>query len=209
MLSDKQIRMLELLDEKVMNCNKCSLHNNGTAKPFWTPYSRFACIGEAPGANEVREKTPFVGAAGKILTEVLDEVGFDPKDFLIINSVQCRPVRGNSNGKPTESQIKTCISYVRKYLKVIYPEKILCLGNYAKYIFTGNLQGILRERGRFMTSKIGEDYKIPVLFTVHPAYCIYNVEEGMKLLRKDVALFKEKQFPRYDNWLLSEDDFRV
>jgi uracil-DNA glycosylase len=75
---------------------------------------------------------------------------------------------------------------------VIKPEKILCLGNYAKYMFSGNLQGILRQRGHFMEGDIGDGYVFPVLFTIHPAYCIYNREEGTEFLRQDIALFKEK-----------------
>lgn len=210
MLDSKQVRMLELLDRQVDKCNKCDLKPNGTAIPHWTQHSQYAIIGEAPGANEVREQTPFVGPAGKILTDALDEVGFNPRDFLIINTVQCRPVRGNSNGKPNETQIQACQSLLRKYLKVVNPEKILCLGNYAKYIFTGNLQGILRQRGNFMKGKVDDDHEFPVLFTVHPAYCIYNAEEGTALLRKDITLFKEKQFERrFDNWLLSKEDFMV
>lgn len=210
MLTSKQIRMLELLDKKVDKCRECDLKPNGTAIPHWTSYSQYAIIGEAPGANEVREQTPFIGAAGKILTDTLWKVGFNSRDFLIINTVQCRPVRGNANGKPNETQIKKCQSYLRKYLKVIRPEKILCLGNYAKYIFTGNLQGILRERGHFMEGEIGDGYSFPVLFTVHPAYCIYNREEGMEFLYKDISLFKEKSFQRrFDEWLLSEDDFKI
>jgi uracil-DNA glycosylase family 4 len=210
MLTSKQIRMLELLDKQVSNCQRCGLYENGTAIPHWTPESQYVIIGEAPGANEVREQTPFIGPAGKILTENLNRAGFHSKDFLIINTVQCRPVRGNSNGKPNETQIKKCQSYLRKYLKVVKPEKILCLGNYAKYIFTGNLQGILRERGHFMEGDIGDGYVFPVMFTVHPAYCIYNREEGEEYLQKDITLFKKRTFERrFDEWLLSEDDFKI
>ncbi len=202
--------MLELLDQQVEKCVNCGLTINGTAIPHWTPSSRYAIIGEAPGANEVREQRPFIGAAGQILRENLNKAGFDSRDFLIINTVQCRPVRGNSNGKPNETQIKACQPYIRKYLKVIKPEKILCLGNYAKYIFSGNLGGILRERGHFMEGDIGDGYSFPVLFTVHPAYCIYNREEGEAFLKKDIALFRRKSFQRrFDEWLLSEDDFRI
>ena len=201
--------MLELLDQKVDKCNLCSLKSNGTAIPHWTPDSQYAIIGEAPGANEVREQTPFIGPAGQILKEQLWKAGFNSKDFLIINTVQCRPVRGNANGKPNETQIRACQPYLRKYLKVVNPEKILCLGNYAKYIFTNSLQGILRQRGHFMDGNVG-DVVYPVLFTIHPAYCIYNREEGIELLRKDIALFKEKTFERrFDEWLFSEDDFKL
>lgn len=210
MLDPKRIRMLQLLDQQVKNCLLCSLNQNGTAIPYWTPEAKYAIIGEAPGYNEVRKKTPFVGAAGKILTEELSNAGFKASDFLIINTVQCRPVSGNANAKPNTSQIHHCQGYLRKYLKVVDPEKILCLGNFAKYIFSGNLTGILGQRGSFREYKLeGSDKTYPVLFTVHPAYCIYNAEEGTEMLRKDIKLFKDTKFERESDWLLTENDFLV
>ena len=84
------------------------------------------------------------------------------------------------------------------------------LGNYAKYIFSGNLGGILRQRGHFLDGDIGDGYVFPVLFTVHPAYCIYNRDEGMAFLNKDIKLFRERTFERrHDEWLLDEDDFKL
>ena len=214
MLSDKQVRMLQLLDTKVDKCNKCSLKQNGTAFPFWTRKSKYVIIGEAPGANEVRQQTPFIGAAGRILTDELSKAGFKAEDFLIINTCQCRPVDGNRNAKPNDAQIIACQDILRKYIKVLNPEKILCLGNYAKYIFTGNIQGILRERGTFkecfiMNQEVeGVDKKFNVLFTIHPAYCIYNQDEGRQYLKDDIELFKETEFIKEEEWFLSEDDFR-
>ncbi len=210
MLTNKQIRMLQLLDKQVKNCKKCTLHQNGTAIPHWTPKSKYVIIGEAPGYHEVRKQTPFVGAAGDILTNELSRAGFKASEFLIINTVQCRPVSGNRNAKPNDTQINTCQDYLRKYIKVLRPEKILCLGNYAKYIFTGNLQGITRVRGRFLEMPLdnsGKDYN--VLFTVHPAYCIYNTEEGIPMLQEDIKLFKDTEFEKESDWLLTEDDFEL
>lgn len=210
MLSNKQIRMLQLLDEKVKTCSLCPLHNNGIAIPYWRPEAKYVIIGEAPGYNEVRQQTPFVGAAGNILTTALADMGFSSTEFLIINTVQCRPVSGNRNGKPNEDQIMICQNYLRKYIKVVNPEKILCLGNYAKYIFTNRIGGILNQRGTFNEFSLeGSNEKYPVLFTVHPAYCIYNSEEGIQLLNKDIKLFKDTKFERKSDWFLSEDEFMV
>ena len=210
MLTSKQIRMLQLLDKQVGGCKACQLNNNGTAIPFWTPNSKYAIIGEAPGANEVRQQTPFVGAAGKILTDTLTYYGFEAQDFLIVNTVQCRPVRGNSNGKPNETEIQTCQHFIRKYIKVVRPEKILCLGNYAKYIFTGNYYGILKERGSFNEHSIENNGMIfPVLFTIHPAYCIYNKDDGLDILKRDIKLFRDSHFERQSDWLFDEDEFLI
>jgi len=210
MLTSKQIRMLQLLDKQVKNCNKCELHSNGTAIPYWTPNSKYVIICEAPGYNEVRKQSPFVGAAGEILTRELEKVNFSSNDFLILNTVQCRPVSGNRNSKPNETQIECCQGHLRRYIKVVNPEKILCLGNYAKYLFTGDLQGILRQRGTFNEYTLeGSDKKYPVLFTIHPAYCIYNSEEGIPMLQNDIEFFKDSEFERQTDWLLSEDDFKL
>jgi len=210
MLSSKQIKMLHLLDKQVETCKKCSLSMNGTAIPFWTSNAKYVIIAEAPGWNEVRRQTPFVGAAGEILTKELSNAGLESKDFLIINTVQCRPVSGTRNGKPNEDQIITCQDYLRKYIKVVNPEKILCLGNYAKYIFTGNFYGILGQRGEFNSFKLkGSNIEYPVLFTIHPAYCIYNSGEGIPILRNDIVLFRDTKFERKSDWLFSEDDFRI
>ena len=210
MLTDKKIRMLQLLNKQVSNCDKCTLCTNGVAIPYWHLTAKYVIIGEAPGYNEVRKQTPFVGAAGNILTTALADMGFSSTEFLIINTVQCRPVSGNRNGKPNEDQIMICQNYLRKYIKVVNPEKILCLGNYAKYIFTNRIGGILNQRGTFNEFSLeGSSEKYPVLFTVHPAYCIYNSEEGTALLRQDIKLFKDKKFERKSDWLLSEDEFMV
>lgn len=206
MLTIKQIKMLKLLDKQVMNCNLCELKPNGTAKPYWTSDTKYAIIGEIPGLNEIRQQVPFLGAAGKILTDELSKVNFESKDFLIINTVQCRPT---DSKKPNEDQIIKCQGYLRKYLKVIKPEKILCLGNYAKYIFTGNFYGVLSQRGVFFDGKLDGDVKFPALITIHPAYCIYNSDEGLTMLRDDIKLFKDTNFEKKIDWLFTEDDFRV
>lgn len=203
-MNRKQIRMLQLLDNKVKNCNECSLRENGKVIPFWTWESKYAIIGEAPGYNEVMEGRPFVGDAGKILTNILTKLEFKAKDFFIINTCQCRPVKGVL-GKPTNSQMVICRNWVRKYLKIINPEKILCLGNYAKSYFTGNIYGIMRERGEIRNYKLDENTKeYPVLFTVHPASIIYNSQMEDFLL-KDLTLFKEMK----SNEFIKEDEFSV
>jgi len=210
MLSNKQIRLLELLDKQVKNCRGCLLHNNGKSIPYWKSESKYAIISETPNYNEVRTKLPLMGAAGEILREQLGRVGFSSKDFLIINTVQFRAASGTGNGKPDEGQIITCQNYLRKYLKIVNPEKILCLGNYAKYIFTGNTQGVLRERGKFQHFKLnGSEVEYPVLFTINPAYCIYNMEEGTRILQQDIKLFKDSKFEKPMDWFLDESDFLI
>jgi len=207
-LNNRQIRMLQLLDEQVNKCNKCSLKSNGKFIPFWTPYSKYAIIGESPNHREITRKTPFLGSAGEILTKQLYETGFKSRDFLVINTVQCATKFGLDN-KPNNIQICECQSFIRKYLKVVNPEKILCLGNYAKYIFTNTLSGVLKQRGKFFNGKLEGDVNFPFLITVNPAYCIYNDIEGINLLRSDIELFRNTRFQRKADWLFTEDDFLI
>lgn len=203
MLNNRQIRMLELLDKQVLNCRKCELKINGCLKPFWTTDSKYCIITESPTSLDIGNQIPFSGQSGNIATNELDNVGLKAKDFLIIHSVQCK-----SNFKPTESQMLFCQDHVRKYIKVMNPEKILCLGNHGKYLFTGRMGGILSQRGKFNEYSLeGSNIKYPALFTVHPAYCLYN-QEGLDILRQDIKLFKETDFYK-SNFLFTEEEFRI
>jgi uracil-DNA glycosylase family 4 len=208
MLNPTQIRMCQLLDKQISNCRKCRLYGNGKCIPHWNANSKYAIIGQSPTFHDTRRKTFFSGQAGNILISELGAVGFKASQFLIINSVQCR-VTGANHGHPSEEQLDFCKEYIRKYLKVIRPEKILCLGNYAKYMFSGNTTGVLRQRGRFEEFDFGHNIFIPVLYTINPSYCIHNREGGLEMLKEDILLFKETDFQRKSDWLLSEEDFLV
>jgi DNA polymerase len=205
MLTDKQIKLLKLLCTQIYTCKKCGLYVNGRATPYWTPSSRYLIIGEAPGYHETRSNIPFVGSAGKVLTDVLTELNYKREDFCIINSVNCRPVEGMRNGKPIPEELDLCQDWLRKFIKVINPEKIICLGNYAKYFFTKNTYGVLRERGNIKIFNL-DNKEIPYIVTVHPAYCLYN-DQGIEILKTDFSTFKGIQ--TYQSDFLSEDDFIV
>lgn len=216
MLNKKQIKLLTLLDDQVINCHKCSLYKNGNAKPFWSPFSKYAIIGEAPGFNEVKGDEPFVGQAGKILTDMLFRFGYRKSDFLIINSVNCRPTQFNplthvaKNAKPKRSELESCRDWLRKYLKIVNPEKILCLGNYAKYYFTDSIDGIMTQRGTFRQFSLDDTTgSYPVLFTVHPAFLLYNEEVGLPALEEDIKLFKEFENKVEENWNFKEEEFNI
>ena len=79
------MRMLELLDDQISQCTSCELHEGGRVKPYWTPMSVLAGLGEAPGKEEVEQNEPFVGKAGDILGNSMAKNGFRKSDFLIIN----------------------------------------------------------------------------------------------------------------------------
>ena len=186
-MTDKQFRMLQLLDEQILSCTKCALHCNGHAKPFWCEDSRYVIVGEAPGKDEITKNTPFVGQAGKILWETMASYALYRKDFLIINSVNCRPVFGNKNGKPNDVQMDLCKPWIRKYLYVMESSKILLLGKYAVHTMFGDIRSIVSKNGEIVSS----NNSTVMVISVHPAYCIYNENHGRKLLNESIKKFSE------------------
>lgn len=184
--------MLELLDREILNCTDCGLHTGGRCKPFWTnEYRGYFICGEAPGKNEVGSNEPFIGAAGNKLWECASKFNIKKDHCFIINSTNCRPIDGNKNGKPTELQRDRCREWIRKYFKILQPEKILLLGNYSMHTFL-NEWGIMK---KYNESLLTTDYiygiKVKVIRSVHPSMCIYQGEEGKSKLLKSMELFYE------------------
>ena len=196
MLPKKKQRLLELLEDQIAECNKCSLYysGGGMSLPYWTPLSRFVMIAEAPGREEVGHE-PLVGSAGRHLWEIMDQFGLRKELFGIINSVQCRPLTSTgSNDNPTKKQCGRCYPWIRKFIKIINPEKALILGNYAKsQIIGGEPMGIMSRIGEYtVNSSFGRD--IFFYFSVHPSVCIYKGEEGKRLLSRGIEAFDREAF---------------
>jgi uracil-DNA glycosylase family 4 len=190
-------KMLTLLDNQVQSCTKCNLYSGGRAKPYWTSHSRYGLFLEAPGKEEVTQNTPVVGGAGKKLWQALHDVGLERSDFLIINSVNCRPVVDGKNGKPTAEEMLSCSDWARKYIRIIKPIKILVMGTYAVQSFNRIVGGdvlpigsIVENNGKIVFVKFF-DVEVHIVVSVHPAYTIYQQEKGMKALKHSIDIFKE------------------
>lgn len=149
-----------------------------------------AIVGEAPGACEDDTGEPFVGAAGKLLTRLLDEAGLDRRDIFITNAVSCRPP---DNKTPTDSQIDSCNYWLNGQLRSVKPKYVLLLGNVPLYAITGE-KGISKARG-----KPFEQDGVIYLPTFHPAYAL-RYPEAEYTIGKDLALFakiiEQGQIPR-------------
>lgn len=185
--------MLELLEMKISECKLCPhIRHNGQCLPYWTPLSEFLIIGEAPGRDEVNEE-PFVGTTGKKLWAIMDDIGLRKEQFCIINTIQCRPMIGNRNGKPTPDDCINCYPWIRKFVKVIQPEKGILFGNYAKSLYDGTYSGIMykNSRGGIISFKdYPEDFTVEIILSVHPSMMIYKGEEGEKLIKESIEKFK-------------------
>lgn len=94
-------------------------------------------IGEAPGANEVRLKQPFVGKAGENLNYLINISGLDrKKDFLITNAFPFRTYESNKNRTPKASELKIGAKLLENEMEIVKPKLILLLGNSAIKAFS-------------------------------------------------------------------------
>jgi len=184
-MDTRKRQMLSLLDDQIQNCDNCNLHYGGRCKPYWTENFKYVLIGEAPGKNEVEENTPFCGKAGKHLWDAMNKNGLNRDDFLIINSVNCRPVKDGKNGKPELHQMEKCKKWINKYVRVANPSKILLLGNYALGTILG-YDGIMRLNGMVFDN---EEFQCKVVASIHPSMCIYRRDEGRKMLEESIGVF--------------------
>ncbi len=161
--------------------------------------SKYCIFAEAPGKDEVLQNSPLVGAAGSKFWQIMNEMGLYREQFLIINSVNCRPVIDGKNGKPTLEEMGICSDWVRKYIRIIKPEKMLVMGTYA----IGSLNTMLGEQVFYNNSIVKESgtkkfiesyYGIPleIVCSVHPAWAlIYNPVEGLEKLKEAIGIFNE------------------
>ena len=121
---------LEEIRACVGDCQLCPLGQTRTILVFGVgnPHARVMFVGEGPGRNEDLRGEPFVGAAGQKLNGLLAEAGLRREDIYIANVVKCRPP-GNRNPKPEE--IEACAPFLREQIRSIWPDVIVCLGNFA------------------------------------------------------------------------------
>ena len=115
---DKKLQRLIYLSQNIYRCKKCArLRPNGIAVPYWTMKAKYLALAEAPGEKEVKAETPLVGPAGEKWEGEIKRIGLEREDFILINSVQCRPIINGRNGKPTFEEIINCRFWVNKYIK--------------------------------------------------------------------------------------------
>lgn len=123
-------------------------------------------IGEAPGAEEDKQGEPFVGRAGKLLTQILQSIGFEREDVYIANILKSRPP---NNRDPLAEEIAAHIPILHKQITLIKPKLILCVGRTSGTSLLGIQTSLKELRGTF------HDYHgIPVLVTYHPAALLRN-----------------------------------
>jgi uracil-DNA glycosylase len=131
------------------------------------PEARLMFVGEAPGREEDIEGLPFVGRSGKLLDQMLKAIGLDRTQVYIANIVPWRPP-GNRTPTPVETQI--CLPFIQRQIELADPDILICVGGPSAAGLL-NLQGILKNRGRWMPYQTGTR-EIRAMATLHPAYLL-------------------------------------
>ena len=176
---------LDTIRKDLGDCQRCGLCRMRKHIVFGVgnPEARLVFVGEGPGRDEDLQGEPFVGAAGQLLTRIIQAIKMTREEVYIANIVKCRPP---DNRNPLPDEIDTCRPFLDRQLTAIQPEFIVALGKVAAQTLLGTDQAISRLRGRF------HDYHgIRLLPTYHPAYLLRNpaskrdVWEDMKMLMKE------------------------
>jgi uracil-DNA glycosylase len=139
-------------------------------------------VGEAPGANEDKQGLPFVGRAGNLLDQLLQEVGIQRSDVFITNVICCRPP---GNRDPLPEEIDACKPYLHRKIELIEPKVICTRGNFATKLLTGSPMGITKVHGRPQEREVAG--RVVLLFPLfHPAAAL-RTDSVKQLLRGDFA----------------------
>jgi uracil-DNA glycosylase family 4 len=177
---------LEALRAELGDCQRCKLAGHRTNIVFGVgdPHAEIAFVGEGPGRDEDLQAEPFVGRAGKLLTEIITKgMHLRREDVYIANVVKCRPP-GNRNPEPDE--VASCESFLRRQIELIQPKVLVALGTFAAQALLRTRTPITRLRGQW------QDYHgIRVMPTFHPAYLLRNPQEKKRVWEDIKAVMRE------------------
>jgi DNA polymerase len=171
--------------EDLGECTRCKLHSTRNKIVFGdgNPKAQLVFVGEGPGADEDAQGLPFVGRAGKLLTQMIEAMGLQRRDVYICNVVKCRPP---GNRQPEEDEAHTCSPFLLRQIDSIAPKVIVCLGATAAKTLLQTNRGISQFRGEWLEFRGRK-----LLATYHPAYLLRNPpakSEVWKDLQKVMAV---------------------
>lgn len=171
---------------EISECRKCKVLASGRKQIVFgsgNPNADVVVVGEAPGADEDEQGKPFVGRAGKLLTDILKAINFTREEIFICNILKCRPP---DNRNPLPDEIENCEPYLFKQLEMIKPKLILAVGTFASQTLLRSKEPLGKLRGRF------HEYKgIKMMVTYHPAALLRN-PNWKKPTWEDVQLFRKE-----------------
>lgn len=176
---------LELRDT-ALACTACRLAETRTNVVFGVgdPDARLMLVGEAPGKNEDIRGEPFVGVAGQLLDELMGSIGISREEVYIANVIKCRPP---GNRDPQQDEIDACKGYLREQIRMIHPEVVVTLGNFATKLLVPTDLGITRMRGQAISWWLGATL-IP---TFHPAAALRGRPRVKEQMQEDFQLVRQ------------------
>jgi len=182
---------LAKIREDIGDCKRCRLCEQRTNIVFGSgnEKSPVVFVGEGPGADEDEQGLPFVGKAGQLLTQMIDNTAAKEgmpirrPDVYIANVVKCRPP---GNRTPERDEMEMCGQFLARQLEAIRPKAIVCLGGTAGKALLDLKEGITKARGQWYKWR-----DIPVMLTYHPSYLLRNQS---KELRREVWEDLKKAF---------------
>jgi DNA polymerase len=159
--------LLKIRDD-LGDCTRCKLHRERNKIVFGegNPKADLVFVGEGPGHDEDIQGLPFVGRAGKLLTQMIEAMGLQRKDVYICNVVKCRPPE---NRTPERDEVSTCSPFLLRQLDAIAPKVIVCLGSVAAQSLLETNRGVSHFRGQWLEFR-GRS----LIATYHPAYLLRN-----------------------------------
>jgi DNA polymerase len=172
----------------VAGCTKCALAQGRTQVVFGTgsPTAELMFVGEAPGFHEDKQGVPFVGAAGQLLSKLLDGIGLKREDVYIANVLKCRPP---GNRDPLPEEIESCEPHLWRQIELIEPKLICTLGNFATKLLSGKPTGITQVHGRPQKVVLGGN-AVTLYPIFHPAAALYT-PRMLQVLQEDFARIPE------------------
>jgi DNA polymerase len=184
---ERRERLVELYKE-VGRCTKCPLHETRIKAVFGAGNADadLMFVGEAPGAEEDKQGLPFVGRAGQLLNQLLEEIGLSREDVFIANVLKSRPP---GNRDPQPSEIAACEPYLFEQVRLIEPKVVCTLGNFSTKLLTGSPTGITRVRGTPQVHELG-GRMVFLLPLFHPAAAL-RTPAVKETLRGDFATIPE------------------
>ncbi len=159
-------------------CTRCRLSQGrrNVVPPTGDLQSPVCLVGEAPGEQEDIDAVPFVGRAGRMLDQIMEEGGITRERVMITNAVKCRPP---DNRNPRKDELKACFPYLEQDLEG--KEVIIGMGRVACKSLLGRDIKLKDGANRVLKIQIG-DSRLKFIPTYHPAACLFNLEarEGLK-----------------------------
>ncbi len=179
---------LRAFGELVAGCTKCALAEGRTQVVFGAgdPDSDLMFVGEAPGFHEDKQGIPFVGAAGKLLEQLLEGIGLSRGEVYIANVLMCRPP---GNRDPLPEEIQACESHLWRQIELIEPRVVATLGNFATKLLSGRPTGITRVHGQEQEVTLG-GRRVLLYPIYHPAAALYT-PRMLEVLKSDFARLPE------------------